>query len=221
MAAVIVPLTLAGIVAILLMPPYIIALMKVYGAWRIGITRFAGTQIPKISKAHLVYLIRKARNQLIIKCGSLQPYVWDSDIGQELLSALQRHQELKIRILTGPFISRFEDKENPVYVTYLSNKEKYSTDGRWQIRHLKTFPHKGQGRFADGDLYIEPYDDEDSTQKAFQTEYRDFGVRYNTELVDAWLKHFERCWSDTNQQIETPEVRVVSKLAETTSGNAA
>lgn len=144
-----------------------------------------------ISRKHLLRELMLARKQVDILSGAMHASVWDSEVAKAFEKALRKRPSLKVRILVGPDLYDYTNETHPVFDYYETVKDKLAD--RWQIRFLKEYPHKDQGRHSDGDLYLELDDSPDQLIRPVVTYYRDYDG-YRGDKVTEFLDKFNVLW---------------------------
>lgn len=229
MSYVFLALGFAAVSAVCILWVYIPIIVEAQRDRRLGL-RFSGMSDTEQSKKHYLRLIQRARKRFDVVCGVMRPAVWDDDFADALKGALKRHKGLQVRILTGPKICRLSDDTHRVWDFYQTYKKADQRNPRFEIRHLKDYPHVGQFRHADGDLYIELSNEEGAAEHPFVTFYkayvpdpprvretlRDFEVKWAREYEEKWgsvrapqavemvRQEFQVRWEQQTEQIAEP-----------------
>lgn len=201
-------------IAALLLVPYLIMVCRLVQARHLRILRLGGENSDEVSKSHLLYVLSKAKEQCDICSGSLHATVWDQQVADAIDKALHRRPNLRIRMLTGPVLDGYQDLTHPVLAKYLSAQGDEKLRGRWEIRRLNRYPRKGQGKHADGNLYVELEDDRGAYHRSFVTFYKDYLP--NRTRVDAWLASFDSLYD--NPEVQLPGLPLVEGTVDQLTG---
>lgn len=194
----------AAVTAVLLYP-YVVSLLMIIGDRRKGIDMLLGSNSNEMSKRHLLYVISKARISLDVCSGSLHASVWTDEVKNAIRHAMVQHPSLEVRILTGKVLDGFLDGTHPIIELFNDIQNDDDIKRRLEIRRLKRYPSKGQGKYADGNLYVELEDSRDTTNRRFIAYYQDYLP--DPARVAVWCASFETLWND--ELLQLPGLPVV------------
>lgn len=185
------------VVGTLLVVPYVYGTLQLFSAkqkW--GIDHLVGSNDNDLSRRHLLYIISKAVHSCDICTGSLRADVWGKVVADAIERRLHKHPKLRVRILSGPVLDGFVDGTHPSFEKLKALQElHYSIE----FRALNRYPEKGQGRHADGNLYVELVDHRDAAHRRFVAFYKDYMP--DQARVDAWIQSFVSFWDNRNIQL--------------------
>lgn len=191
-------LIVAIIVGTLLVLPYVHGTLQLFwNQQKWGIRHLVGDNTDQLSKRHLLYVLSKAVNCFDVCTGSLRADIWNQQVADAIERRLRKHPRLRLRILTGPVLDGFIGGTHPVFEKLI---ELQAAQSLIEIRSLKGYPLRGQGKHADNDLYVELEDDRNAHHRRFVAFYEDYLP--DPAKVDAWMGRFDSLWDDRKIQLD-------------------
>jgi hypothetical protein len=147
----------------------------------------------------LLYLLSRAENSFDVCVGSLRADIWNQEVAYAIERRLRDKPKLRVRILTGPVLDGFVNETHPALEMLQSLRAK---EFDIAFRRLKRYPIRGQGKHADGNLYVTMQDGRKMQSRPFVAFYREYVPR--PDRVEAWVQKFDALWDDADLQLDGP-----------------